>query len=106
MHSFLQGFQCSVAAFGTYACMYGFRKPFAAGLYVEDPFSPGMKASLVGAQVLGYTLSKMIGIRVIAEMPAKRRIATLLALVAVAESAWILFGALPPRFGVVCLFLN
>lgn len=105
-HSILQGFQCAVAAFGTYACMYGFRKPFAAGLYVEDPFSPGMKASLVGAQVLGYTLSKMIGIRVIAEMPAKRRIATLLALVAVAESAWILFGALPPRFGVVCLFLN
>jgi len=104
--SIVQGIQCAVAAFGTYACMYGFRKPFAAGLYVEDPFSPGMKASLVAAQVLGYTLSKMIGIRVIAEMPAKRRIATLLGLVAVAESAWILFGVLPPRFGVVCLFLN
>lgn len=105
-HPVAQGLHCSIAAFGTYACMYGFRKPFAAGLYVEDPFSPGMKASLVAAQVLGYTVSKMIGIRVIAEMPTRRRIRALLMLIAVAEVAWILFGALPPRFGVVCLFAS
>lgn len=96
----------AIAAFGTYACMYGFRKPFTAGLYVEDPFSPGMKAALVAAQLLGYTVSKLIGIRVIAEMPARRRIGTLLGLIVVAEAAWILFGFLPPALGTVCLFLN
>lgn len=95
-----------LAAFGTYACMYGFRKPFTAGLYVEDPFSPGMKASLVAAQLVGYTASKLIGIRVIAEMPARRRIGTLLGLIAVAEVAWLLFGILPLGPGIVCLFLN
>lgn len=66
-----QAIWCTVSAFGTYACMYGFRKPFTAGVYVDDPFSPGFKASLIGAQVLGYTLSKLIGIRVIAEMPPR-----------------------------------
>jgi hypothetical protein len=96
----------TVAAFGTYACMYGFRKPFTAGLYAEDPFTPGMKATLVAAQLLGYTASKLIGIRVIAEMPARRRIGTLLGLIAVAEAAWIFFAILPPSFGAPCLFLN
>ena len=97
---------CTVSAFGTYACMYGFRKPFTAGVYVDDPFSPGFKATLVGSQVLGYTVSKLIGIRVIAEMTPQRRIATLLGLIAVAEAAWVLFGGLPPSFAAVCLFLN
>jgi len=96
----------TVAAFGTYACMYGFRKPFTAGLYAEDPFTPGMKATLVAAQLVGYTASKLIGIRVIAEMPARRRIGTLLGLIAVAEAAWIFFAILPPSFGAPCLFLN
>ena len=85
---------CTVSAFGTYACMYGFRKPFTAGVYVSDPFSPGFKALLVSAQVLGYTASKAMGIRVIAEMAPRRRIATLFGLIAVAEAAWILLGLL------------
>ena len=97
---------CTVSAFGTYACMYGFRKPFTAGVYVSDPFSPGFKALLVSAQVLGYTASKAMGIRVIAEMAPRRRIATLFGLIAVAEAAWILLGLLPPSFGPICLFLN
>ncbi|MFZ4818034.1 MAG: DUF5690 family protein [Limisphaerales bacterium] len=97
---------CTVSAFGTYACMYGFRKPFTAGVYVSDPFGPGFKALLVSAQVLGYTASKAMGIRVIAEMAPRRRIITLFGLIAVAEAAWILFGLLPPSFGAICLFLN
>lgn len=58
-----------VAAFGTYAYMYGFRKPFTAGTYSDGAFPVGFKVWLVTAQVLGYTISKFIGIRVIAEMP-------------------------------------
>jgi hypothetical protein len=97
---------CTLAAFGTYACMYGFRKPFTAGTYVDAPFGPGAKAWLVGAQVLGYTLSKIIGIRVISEMnPARRRI-TLLGLIAFAEVALLLFAVVPAPFHTVCLFFN
>ncbi|MFN0067012.1 MAG: DUF5690 family protein [Limisphaerales bacterium] len=97
---------CAVAAFGTYASMYGFRKPFTAGLYVEAPFGPGFKTWLVTSQVLGYTVSKIIGIRVIAEMPPGRRIATLLGLIGVAQLALVLFGLLPAPWNVACLFLN
>ena len=60
---------CVLAAFGAYASMYGFRKPFtAAGFGGAEA-----KAWLVTAQVLGYMLSKFIGIKVIAEMTAGRR---------------------------------
>jgi hypothetical protein len=95
-----------VAAFGTYACMYGFRKPFTAAPFSGAEFPAGFKVWLVTAQVLGYTLSKFIGIRVIAEMAPGRRALMLLGLVGVAEVALVLFGLLPAPLNVVCLFLN
>jgi hypothetical protein len=95
-----------VAAFGTYACMYGFRKPFTAAGFAEDGFPAGFKVWLVTAQVLGYTLSKFIGIRVIAEMAPGRRAAVLLSLIGLAELALILFGLVPPPWSAACLFLN
>jgi hypothetical protein len=97
---------CVIAAFGAYACMYAFRKPFTAGTYVEAPFEPGFKTLLVLAQVLGYTISKFIGIKVIAEMPPQKRAITLLTLVGAAQGALLLFGLVPPPFNILCLFLN
>lgn len=97
---------CVVAAFGTYACMYGFRKPFTAAGFESPPFGPGFKALLVMCQVLGYAASKWVGIRIIAEMPPSRRAATLIGLVGLAELALLLFGLLPPSLGAAMLFLN
>lgn len=105
-HPALLGVWCVVAAFGAYACKYGFRKPFTAGGYTEAPFGPGMKGWLITAQILGYTASKMLGIRVIAAMRPALRARAILVLIAVAQGAWILFGLLPPPWGVACLFLN
>ena len=45
---------CVLAAFGSYASMYGFRKPFTAGSYAGDGNDLHLKAVLVTAQVLGY----------------------------------------------------
>jgi hypothetical protein len=95
-----------VASFGTYACMYGFRKPFSAAAFTGADFPAGFKVWLVSAQVLGYTLSKFIGIRVIASMPPGRRALALLSLVGAAELALVLFAVLPAPYNVVCLFLN
>lgn len=95
-----------IAAFGTYACMYGFRKPFTAGLYESEPFAAGFKTWLVLSQVLGYTISKFVGIRVIAEMTPARRDVLLVGLVAFAQLALVLFGLVPPPWNAVCLFLN
>jgi hypothetical protein len=66
----------------------------------------GFKVWLVLAQVLGYTTSKFIGIKVIAEMPPARRGAALLALVVFAEIALVFFALVPPPWNVACLFLN
>jgi hypothetical protein len=95
------------AAFGTYFCMYGFRKPYtAAGFAGGTIWGLGEKPVLVGAQVLGYTASKVLGIRVIAEMPPARRAGGIIALVVAAEATLVLFGALPQPLHVGCLFLN
>src|SRR6478736_6606770 len=52
-----------VAAFGTYFCMYAFRKPFTAASYLDSKvWNIDEKTVLITAQVLGYMLSKFIGI--------------------------------------------
>ena len=97
---------CTVAAFGAYGCMYAFRKPFTAGRYVSPPFNEGIKTWLVLAQVLGYTASKFIGIRVISEMKPARRGKVLIGLVGLALLALLLFALVPTPYKPVCLFLN
>ncbi len=95
------------AAFGTYFCMYAFRKPFTAATF-SGVVVWGIPENtlLVTAQVIGYALSKVLGIRVVAETPSGRRASGILALVGTAELALILFGALPMPIRPVCLFLN
>ena len=90
---------CVLAAFGTYFCMYAFRKPFTAAGYQDVVlWGVGYKTVLVTAQVLGYTLSKFLGIKVVAEVRPHRRAALLLGLIAAAEGALLLFGLTPPPF--------
>jgi hypothetical protein len=98
---------CVLAAFGTYFCMYAFRKPFTAAGYQDMVvWGMGYKTVLVTAQVLGYTLSKFLGIRVVAEVQSRRRVALLLGLIAAAEVALLLFGLTPAPFNLVWLFCN
>src|SRR5215475_14648465 len=96
-----------VAAFGSYFCMYGFRKPFTAAGY-EDFTLMGLsyKSVLVTAQALGYTLSKFIGIRVISEMPPARRSRAILLLIGIAQAALLLFALVPAPWNFICLFVN
>ncbi|HEX4148409.1 MAG TPA: DUF5690 family protein [Pirellulales bacterium] len=96
-----------VAAFGTYFCMYAFRKPFSAASF-EGPLYGGatLKTILVTAQVMGYMVSKFIGIKVIAAMPSQRRAVGILLLIVCAELALVLFGLVPRPWNAVCLFAN
>lgn len=95
------------AAFGCYFCMYGFRRPFTAATF-SDMSVAGLsfKTALVTSQVLGYMISKFVGIKIIAEMPPQRRAATLLGLVLSAEAALVLFGLTPRPWNAALLFLN
>jgi hypothetical protein len=97
-----------VGAFGTYFCMYGFRKPFTVATYSGyDPLlGIDFKTILVMAQVFGYMCSKFAGIRLIASTPAHRRIPMLLALIGTAELALVFFGATPAPYNAFWLFVN
>ncbi len=87
--------------------MYAFRKPFTAATY-EGAELGGveLKTVLVTAQVIGYAISKFVGIRIISEMPPGSRAMTLIGLVLAAELALVLFGIVPQPWNVVCMFLN
>lgn len=96
-----------IAAFSTYFCVYGFRKPFTSASFDDSEWAGiGFKELLVIAQVLGYMASKFIGIKVIAEMPPERRGAGIIALVMASFAALIVFPLVPRPWSAVCLFAN
>ncbi|QDV27805.1 DUF5690 family protein [Aureliella helgolandensis] len=97
----------SIAAFGTYFCMYAFRKPFTVIDYdALTAWGWEYKTVAVAAQVIGYMISKFLGIKILSEMPAKRRAIGILILIAFAELALVGFGFVPAPYNIVCLFLN
>ncbi len=87
--------------------MYAFRKPISAGTF-EDITIWGLayKPVLIAAQVIGYTLSKFIGIKIISEITASRRAVAILFLIGIAEGALLLFAVTPPPFNCIMLFFN
>lgn len=99
-----------LAAFGTYFCMYAFRKPYTAADFAEAdslPFGLNFKIALLIAQVIGYALSKFIGIKVISELRDRYRNALLIGCIAVAELALVGFGlSRDSSWSLLFLFLN
>ena len=54
------------SSFSTYFCMYAFRKPFSAAKYEGLQFlgtNLDLKTVFVVSQIMGYALSKAIGIK-------------------------------------------
>ncbi len=97
----------AAAAFATYFCMYAFRKPFtAATLEDQELWGLGLKSVLVLSQLAGYMLSKFIGIKIISEMPRRRRAVALVAMIGIAELALVGYAWVPVPMKPVCLFLN
>lgn len=95
------------AAFSAYFFMYMFRKPFtAASFSAEGQSYWDDKAVIVSAQVIGYFLSKLIGIRVVSQMPPQRRAWALVGLIGAAQVALLLFAVLPSPWHVLAIFLN
>ena len=98
---------CMIAAFGTYFCMYAFRKPFSAGTYSEYKlWGIDYKAVLIIAQVFGYMLSKFAGIKVISELKASSRRNLIIVLILIAEVGLLFFGLVPYPYNFIFLFVN
>jgi MFS family permease len=97
----------SLVSFGTYFCMYAFRKPFAVGTFEGlSVFGVDYKIVLIIAQVLGYMLSKFIGIKLISELRADRRLLYLLAMIFVAELSLVFFGWVSVPYNFLFMFIN
>ncbi|WP_249042456.1 DUF5690 family protein [Flagellimonas olearia] len=87
--------------------MYAFRKPFTVATFDGLAyFGVDYKILLIIAQVLGYALSKFIGIKVISELKPNRRLLLLISLIFLAEMALIGFATLPAPYNIVFMFLN
>ena len=97
-----------IAAFSTYFCMYAFRKPFSAGVFdtVDPLWGVDYKIVLIIAQVIGYTLSKFIGIKVVSEIKPHQRVLGILLLIGLAELALLGLGVVPAPYNFIFMFLN
>ena len=88
--------------------MYAFRKPFAAATYDQLGTFLGLdlKTSLVIGQIVGYTLSKVIGMKVCSELGRASRAGALIGLVLWAQAALVFFAVVPPSCKVLAILLN
>lgn len=98
-----------LAGFCAYFSMYAFRKPFSAATFegVEGwAFVLDYKVALVIAQVIGYALSKWIGVKVIAEADGQGRGRAILMLIGASWLALVAFALIPAPWNVAALFFN
>ena len=97
----------STAVFITYLSMYAFRKPFTAAQFQSQTlWGVDYKILLIIAQLVGYTISKYFGIKIISELTAKKRTITLILLMASAWLTLFCFAIVPIPYNLPFMFLN
>jgi sugar phosphate permease len=95
------------AVFITYLSMYAFRKPFTAAQYNNIMlWGVDYKILLIITQLIGYTISKYFGIKIISELSANKRTITLITLMAVSWGSLLFFGIVPAPYNLPFIFLN
>lgn len=97
----------SFAVFITYLCMYAFRKPFTAASY-KGLFLFGIdyKIVLIIFQLIGYTISKTLGIKFVSELKKEKRVQLLLLLLSFALISLLFFALVPYPYNALFLFFN
>jgi MFS family permease len=99
--------RAAFAAFGVYFCMYGFRKPFTVASFEGLAYlGVDYKVLIIIAQVMGYFISKFIGIKFISELKPEKRIFYLFTFIAVAELALLGFAVVPAPYNIIFMFIN
>ena len=96
-----------VAAFLCYTGMYAVRKSFLAGQYLDSSFHGiHFKTVLVISQVIGYMLSKFLGIKYVSELKEEQRRRMLIGLVSFGLLMLLAFAYVPNNLKPLALFLN
>jgi hypothetical protein len=97
----------AIAVFSTYFCMYAYRKSISAATFDGLlAFGISFKSVAIISQVMGYMLSKLIGIKIIAEMDAAKRAHYILYLIGSAHASLLLLAVVPPPYSALTLFIN
>lgn len=87
--------------------MYAFRKAFAAGTFTgQQYFHIDYKVWLVIAQLIGYTLSKVYGIKFISEVKSNSRAKNIFLLIGISWLALLGFAITPAPYNIFFLFMN
>jgi len=106
-NGFWFSFYTAVAAFCLYTCIFALRKTFGVATYEGISFAGvDYKVWMVIFQVVGYMLSKFIGIKVVSELGAGSRAKGIVLMVSVASISWLLFALTPTPYNLIFLFFN
>lgn len=95
------------AALLSYSLVYALRKPYTAAAFDGmEIFNMDYKVAVTIAQIIGYVISKCIGIKLISELKKEERMKFILMSVGMAELSLVLFGLLPAPYNIAAMFLN
>ena len=97
----------AVMGFCLYTFVYAFRKTFSVATFEGISYAGiSYKVWLVVFQVVGYALSKFVGIKVISELKPTSRAIGIVLMVLIAGISWLFFAIVPPPYNIVFLFTN
>lgn len=97
----------SISAFCLYTCIFALRKTFGVATYEGIAFAGhSFKVWMVVFQVMGYMLSKFIGIKVVSELNPSSRASGILMMVSIASLSWLFFAITPAPYSLIFLFFN
>jgi hypothetical protein len=96
----------SATAFFTYMCFYPFRRAYTAATYQELMFwGVQFKILMITAQVLGFAVSKGLGIKYVSEMQPRDRARNLLIIICLSWMCYFFFALTPAPYNLIFIFL-
>jgi hypothetical protein len=96
-----------LAAFFTYLCFYPFRRAYTAATFEELYFwGIHFKILIITAQVLGFAVSKGIGVKIVSEMKPENRAKGLLLFTGLSLICMLFFGITPAPYNLIFVFFG
>lgn len=95
------------AALLSYSLVYALRKPYTAAAFDDlEVFGMDYKVVVTIVQIIGYVLSKFMGIKLISELKREERLKFIGMSVVMAELSLVFFGLLSAPYNIAAMFLN
>lgn len=95
------------AALLSYSLVYALRKPYTAASFADvEFFDMDYKVVVTVSQIIGYVISKFVGIKLISELKREERLKFILLSIVMAELSLVFFGLLSAPYNIAAMFLN